>query len=303
MYRLILVPLDGSALAEQALTVAATLAEQIRATLQLVHVHAPPVVDEFAQYGVGGPAARETAEHYMLQTADRVRAAYGGTVSATMLDGRAAASIATHAAAAGADLIVMSSHGRTGASRFWFGSVADALIRSSTIPVLVVRGRGDATATATATREDSRFSRVLVPLDGSSAAEQAIPHAIALGSLGQAHVHLLRVEEVAEDLRTSVWVLAQHEPDDLAERLRRADHYLKTVSARLGLQWGQMTHSAEARAGHRVGETIAAVATERDVDLIAMTTHGRGASRLVVGSVADKVIRGTTCSLLLTRAR
>jgi nucleotide-binding universal stress UspA family protein len=299
MYRSILVPLDGAALAEQALTVAATLADRMRAQLHLVHVHAPPVVDEFAQYGVAGWAARETAEHYVRETAGRLRAARGGTVSASMLDGRPATAIATHATATGADLIVMASHGRTGASRFWLGSVADAVIRSSTIPVLVVRGRGDTAPN----REPSIFSRVLVPLDGSSAAEEAIPHAIALGALESAHVHLLRIEEVAEDLRTSVWVLAQHEPDDVTERLRRADHYLRTVSARPDLQWGQATHSAEARAGHRVGEAIAAVATERDIDLIAMTTHGRGASRLLVGSVADKVIRATTCSLLLTRAR
>jgi nucleotide-binding universal stress UspA family protein len=299
MHRSILVPLDGSALAEQALTIAATLAERTHADLHLVHVHSPPVVDEFAHYGVAGQAARETAEHYVLETADRLRAAYGGSVSATVVDGRAATSIATHATATGTDLIVMSSHGRTGASRFWLGSVADAVIRSSTIPVLVVRGRGDTAPK----REPSLFSRVLVPLDGSSAAEEAIPHAIALGALESAHVHLLRVEEVAEDLRTSVWVLAQHEPDDVTERLRRAEHYLDTVSARPDLQWGQTTHSTEARAGHRVGETIAVVATERDIDLIAMTTHGRGASRLLVGSVADKVIRATTCSLLLSRAR
>jgi len=73
--------------------------------------------------------------------------------------------------------------------------------------------------------------------------------------------------------------------------------------AQFDLQWAPATRSAEARAGHRVGETIAAVAIERNADLVAMTTHGRGASRMLVGSVADKVIRGTTCSLLVTRAR
>ena len=299
MYQSILVPLDGSALAEQALTVAATLAGRMHAGLHLVHVHAPPVADEFAQYGAASQAARESAERYMLETADRLRAAHGGTVSATVLDGRPASAIATHSAATGADLIVMSSHGRTGASRFWLGSVADALIRSASIPVLVVRGGDDTTPE----REQSLFSRILVPLDGSSVAEQAIPHAIAVGALESAHVHLLRIEEVAEDLRRSVWVLAQREPDDITERLRRADQYLEAVSARLDLQWGHVTHSTEARGGHRVGETIATVATDRDIDLIAMTTHGRGASRLIVGSVADKVIRATTCSLMLMRAR
>ena len=235
----------------------------------------------------------------MLQTANRLHDAHGIAVSAEVLDGGAASSIATHAAATGADLIVMSSHGRTGASRFWLGSVADAVIRSATLPVLLSRGRDESGARADA----PLFSRILVPLDGSSVAEQVIPHAIALGRHGPAHVHLLRVEEVAEDLRTSVWMLAQHDRDDVTERLREADHYLHTVLSQFDLQWPPATRSAEARAGHRVGETIAAVAVERDVDLIAMTTHGRGASRMFVGSIADKVIRGTTCSLLVTRAR
>jgi nucleotide-binding universal stress UspA family protein len=228
-----------------------------------------------------------------------LRAAHGATISATVLDGPTVSTIVAHAAATGADLIVMSSHGRTGASRFWLGSVADAVIRSAAMPVLLSRSRADADTSGKA----PLFSRVLVPLDGSQAAEEAIPHAIALATLGPAHVHLLRVEEVAEDLRTSVWVLASREADDLSERLRRADHYLQGVLARFDLRWAPATRSAEARDGHRVGETIAAVATERDIDLIVMTTHGRGASRMIVGSVADKVIRGTTCSLLLTRAR
>lgn len=299
VYRSILVPLDGSSLAEQALTIATTLAERVEAELHLVHVHAPAVVDEFAPPASIDGAARTTAERYMHDTAYRLRLTHGGAVSATVLDGSAAASIVTHAAATGADLIVMSSHGRTGASRFWLGSVADAVIRSAAMPVLLARGRVGAGPSS----EEPLFSRVLVPLDGSPVAEEAIPDAIALAALCAGHVHLLRVEEAAEDLRASVWVLAQHEPDDLPDRLRRADHYLQTVLARFDLQWAPATRSAEARAGHHVGETIAAVATEHDIDLIAMTTHGRGASRILLGSVADKIIRGTGCSLLLTRAR
>jgi nucleotide-binding universal stress UspA family protein len=61
--------------------------------------------------------------------------------------------------------------------------------------------------------------------------------------------------------------------------------------------------SVEARGGHRIGEAIAQAAMDQGADLIAMTTHGRGASRLLIGSVADKVIRGTECSVLLYRRR
>jgi nucleotide-binding universal stress UspA family protein len=299
VYRSILVPLDGSGLAERALGVAAALAARMHSDLHLVHVHRERVVDELPTYGLTGEAARAAAEQYVLAAADRLRAEQGGSVSGAVLEGSAAGSIVAHATAAGTDLIVMSSHGRTGASRFWLGSVADAVIRSTTVPVLMVRGDGDTTATTNA----GMFERVLVPLDGSSVAEAVVPHAIALAKLNEAHVHLLQIEERAEDLRTSVWGLAAHEPDDLPARLERADRYLHGVVARFESDWAPATVGAEARGAHRIGEAIAQVATERDIDLIAMATHGRGASRLLIGSVADKVIRGTACAILLYRMR
>jgi nucleotide-binding universal stress UspA family protein len=295
VYRSILVPLDGSALAEGALAVAGTLAERLGAELRLVHVHRPAVVDELATYGLTADAARSTAEHYILGVADRVRVAHRATVSAALVDGSAAESIVAHAKEVGSDLIVMASHGRTGASRFWLGSVADAVMRSADLPVLMVRGRSSAAPDAT----KAPFARLLVPLDGSAFAEQALPHAIALAKLGGADVHLLRVEEPAESLRTSVWALAPQEADDLPDRLRRAGDDLEALVQRFASEWAPAKASAEARAGRRVGDTIAEVAAERGTDLIAMTTHGRGASRMLVGSVADKVIRGTQCSVLL----
>ena len=188
----------------------------------------------------------------------------------------------------------MSSHGRTGASRFWLGSVSDAVIRSAPVPVLMVRG-------GEAANPSALFERILVPLDGSALAEGVLPHAIALAKLSAARVHLLQVEERAEDLRLSVWGLAQQEPDDLPARLAAADRYLHHVVSHFESEWPPATVSVEARGGHRVGEAITQVAIDRDSDLIAMATHGRGASRLLLGSVADKVIRGTTCSVLLYR--
>jgi nucleotide-binding universal stress UspA family protein len=295
VYRSILVPVDGSTLAERSLAVASTLATQLSSNLHVVHVHHERVVDELPVYGLSGDAARAAAEQYVVAVADRLRATGSGQVSATVLEGSAAQAIAEYVAKTGVDLIVMSSHGRTGMSRFWLGSVADAVIRTVTVPVLMVRASADAAAAPGA------FERILLPLDGSSRAEMAIPHAIAIARLNPSHVHLLSVEERAEDLRLSVWGLAAAEPDDLPARLERADHYLHSVVSRFQPEWPPATVSVEARGGHRVGETIAQAAVEQDSDLIAMATHGRGASRLLLGSVADKVIRGTACSILLVR--
>jgi nucleotide-binding universal stress UspA family protein len=170
--------------------------------------------------------------------------------------------------------------------------VTDAVIRAAPIPILMVRGVGG-----------HAFERVLVPLDGSATSEAVIQHAITLDRADAASIHLLQVEEAAEDLRASVWGLAAHEPDDLAKRLDRADRYLHGLIARFQSEWPPATVSVEARGAHRAGEAIVAVATEREVDLIAMTTHGRGASRLFIGSVADKVLRGTECNVLLYKSR
>jgi nucleotide-binding universal stress UspA family protein len=299
VYRSILVPLDGSALAESALGVAVAVAQSLGAELRLVHAHRPTVAEELATYGTTGAAARSTAEHYVQGIADRLRFISPVTIATAVVEGSAAESIVEHAESAGSDLIVMASHGRTGASRFWLGSVADAVMRSAPVPVLMVRGRPATGPDAT----HPPFSRVLVPLDGSALAVQALPHAIALAKLGAAEVHLLRVEEPAESLRRSVWVLAPQESDDLPDRLRRGSQDLQTVIERFAADWAPAKPSAEARAGSRVGDTIAAVAAERGTDLIAMSTRGRGGSRMLLGSVADKVLRGSECSILLVRSR
>jgi nucleotide-binding universal stress UspA family protein len=290
MYTSILVPVDGSASAEYALAVAVALAGRVGSALHIVHVFGERVTDALPVYGVTGSAARAAAEHYVQSMAERFRAAAGGRVTGTVTDGSPAPAIVAQAAQVGADLIVMASHGRTGVSRFWLGSVTDAVLRSVPLPILMVRGVGG-----------HAFERVLVPLDGSAASEAVIPHAITLARADAAHIHLLQVEEAAEDLRTSVWGLAAHEPDDLANRLHRADRYLHGLIADFASQWPPATVSAEARGAHRVGEAIVAVATEREIDLIAMSTHGRGASRLFIGSTADKVLRGTECNILLYR--
>ena len=297
VYRSILIPLDGSVLAERALAVAASLAARMQSDLHIVHVQRERIVDEIPTYGLSGEAAHAAAEQYVHATADRLRANQGGNVSGTVLEGSASSAVVGHAESVGADLIVMSSHGRTGASRFWLGSVADAVMRAAKVPVLMVRGGGDGA------RQPSLFERILVPLDGSELAEAVLPHAIAIAKLEKARVHLLQVEERAEDLRLSVWAIASPEPDDLPARLASADRYLHHVMARFESEWKPATVSVEARGAHRVGEAIAQVAVERESDLIAMATHGRGASRMLIGSVADKVIRGTECSVLLLRPK
>ena len=117
VYRSILIPLDGSVLAERALAVAASLAARMQSDLHIVHVQRARIVDEIPTYGLSGEAAHAAAEQYVHATADRLRANQGGNVSGTVLEGSASSAVVGHAESVGADLIVLSSHGRTGASR------------------------------------------------------------------------------------------------------------------------------------------------------------------------------------------
>jgi len=226
MYTSILVPVDGSASAEYALSVAVALAGRLGSALHIVHVFGERVTDALPVYGVTGSAARAAAEHYMQSMADRLGPALAGRLTSSVVEGSPAQAIVAHATQAGADLIVMASHGRTGASRFWLGSVTDAVLRAAPLPILMVRGIGG-----------PAFERVLVPLDGSATSEAIIPHVIALARADNASIHLLQVEESAEDLRASVWGLAAHEPDDLANRLDRADRYLRGLVTRFQSEW------------------------------------------------------------------
>ena len=139
-FKKIVVPLDGSALAETAIAAAVRMAKEQHATLVLVRaVEAPWLHGEWivdAQVRV----VRE-AEEYLGMIADRLRGA-GVTVETSVWYGAPAVSIIDAAKAQGAGLIVMTSHGRTGLSRLIMGSVAEAVLRGTTIPILLLRAEG-----------------------------------------------------------------------------------------------------------------------------------------------------------------
>src|SRR5262249_28136727 len=152
-------------------------------------------------------------------------------VTTALLDGPVAEALQEHAQANGADLIVMTSHGRGPFSRFWLGSVADQLIRRSPIPLLIVHpheGRPD-------WAQDQRPLRVLIPLDGSALAEQVLEPALVLGRLMQAEYTLFRVVELLpqagqDPLSYAPSVIAREEIEQLKVEARI---YLGRVAERL----------------------------------------------------------------------
>jgi nucleotide-binding universal stress UspA family protein len=169
-------------------------------------------------------------------------------------------------------IVAMTTHGRTGLARFVLGSVASLVVRSLAAPVLVVRPF---------TVPSGDLDRILVPLDGSAAAESVVPVVAALAPAFGARVHLLMVRSDGEGLDGD---------------------YLQGVAARLH-DAGVQDVSEEVVAGHPA-ETITKVAGERRMKLIALATHGWGGlRRRAFGSVTDQILHGAMLPVLLVRAR
>jgi nucleotide-binding universal stress UspA family protein len=290
MYRRTLVPLDGSPLAEHALPHAIALARATGGGLHLVRVTG-------ARRASAGDLSPE--EGYLAGVARRVRdAGIGATIA--LRAGDAVDEIVAEAAD-GADLIAMATHGRGGLGRVLFGSVAAAVLSRSTVPVLLVRAwlpAAQAVALGPA-------PLILVPLDGSAYAEAALPPAAALARALDGRLLLLRVVP-PETPATAPLLLSSGELDAGQLRLLQeardghlaeAGVYLDQVVSRLAA----LGHSAEreVRAGP-VAATIVAAKREHGAALIAMTSRGyAGARRLVIGDVADAVLREGTRPLLL----
>jgi nucleotide-binding universal stress UspA family protein len=194
----------------------------------------------------------------------------------------------------------MTTHGRGPLSRFWLGSVADALVRSLTVPILLVRPTSEP---ADLTR-DVVMRQILIPLDGSRHAEAILGPALEIGQIMGAAFTLLRVVEPIPVLGYDVFGYAPAGPDvALLDKLQEeANQYLNNVASRLqkpGLHVRTLVQMNPSPAG-----AILAASDPQLQDLVALETHGRGGpSRMLLGSVADKVIRGAVGPVLVHRSK
>lgn len=287
MMRRILVPTDGSANSERALPYALAAARSTGGEIDLVHVRAP----EEGGGVVADPAAIVASLRAMAD-----RAGGGGMCIPSVLNGPVTETILRHALERGTDLIVLTTHGRSPVSRYWLGSVADELIRSSDTPVLVVRNEPDSPP---AEREPP-LKRILIALDGSGHAERILGPAISLGSVQDAGYTLFRVVRPMRSLGADPFCFeVLSAPDEGG--LSAAREYLSGVARRI---W----RGNEAKVGMRAVSAGCAAQAILDagqphlVDVIALATRGRGGlSRLLLGSVADKVIRGSSVPVLIGR--
>ena len=285
----ILLPLDGSPLSEQAIPYATALARRAGARLILVRAtQANTLLDVDDIDAEGGVVSR--AEHDLEAVEARLRET-GVETEAYVYYERPVLAVLDAARRHEADLIIMSTHGRSGLGRMIYGSVADDVLRHAEIPILLVP------PTIDHAWPTDRPLTVLIPLDGSELAETALERAGLLADTLGARLHLLRVvEPPTYPLYGDGYNYIPF--DDEAERVA-ARQYLDEVAAKLA---GQGRESTVEVASGPPSVVIPRVATEQQADVIAMATHGRGGlARLVLGSVATGTLRLAHLPLLLTR--
>jgi nucleotide-binding universal stress UspA family protein len=300
----ILVPLDGSALAERVLPYARMLAQTLGARLHLLRAVADarrehgwlddPTVRAEAGVPPGATereripawdALRQFAENSLAEQAGQLRAS-GLHVTHEVRIGAPAATIVAAASECRAQLIAMATHGYSGLTRWAMGSVADAVLHTSATPVLLVRGD------APAPKHGLALRRIVVPLDGSELARQALSAAIELADPARAEVVVVQV--VAPSIEE---YLSAPAPAELRARLhaQALDEYAHVGGER----------PAAVTAAVLVGRAAQAIAEEADwrhADLIVMATHAySGVRRWMYGSVADRLLHSTTTPLLLVR--
>lgn len=294
MMKSILVPLDGSALAERALPHAESIARAAQARLVLVRV-APDRTLGGIQNDAHRMVSMQEAEFYLTSVVERLWAA-GLLAEISVAYGDVAEEISADAERYGVDLIVMTTHGRGGLGRVIYGSTAEALAQRSSIPLLLVRAGSDTPSTL----PFSGHPQIVVPLDGSDLAEEALPLAVSLGMAFGGALVLLHAVSPFEDAPLPEAMTLDF-PQRQAERMDQAHTYLHTLVAR------SATGGCQIHCDVRYGGPAAAIpqaVRDHNAALVVMATHGRSAlGRLLVGSVAQSVVRHTQVPVALVRPR
>lgn len=292
-YNRILVPLDGSELAEQALPFARQLLAS-GGTLHLVMVHgaAPQWVGIDATMAI--PAIDEAFTRASVTYLDNTAAPFrtqGLEVVTGVRQGPVAPTICEWAQEVAADLIVMTTHGRGGFSKFWLGSTTDRVVRTAHTPVLCLKP----------SVQSARMSLVIVPLDGSELAEEAIgPGLSAARQLGAAVEFVRVVDPTAEAWDGSLGVPIAVVQESVVKLKLEAHRYLAQVRQEIGDD--VPASSGVVLTASNAANAIADHARDRGAGLVAMASHRAGwLERTLLGSVTDKVLRSEVGAVLVVR--
>jgi nucleotide-binding universal stress UspA family protein len=301
MYGKILVPLDGSALAEQVLPYVRPLAKALVAGIELLRT-IPPAGLELAD--PNSTNSQDQALDYLRSISASLND-LGVSISCTVHQGDPAPWITSEAEKEPGTLIAMSTHGRSGVARWLLGSVTDKVLHATTTPLLIVRSTEPPNPMS-----EVQLKTVIVPLDGSVLAEQVLPHVATLAKALDLEVKLVRVHPSVEEYsryfeRQQIGSTATVYSGPYEVFSREADaqamEYLHEVKMQLHHERVWSVEESLLR-GHPAA-TIVDLARETPGSLVAMTTHGRsGIGRWLLGSVADRVIRHSGVPILVVRS-
>ncbi len=298
MYKVIMVPTDGTGFDREAIRVALRMAERSDAKIRLVRVLATGSFFGMAAAAEGTAVAaevvhseRDRALSELYALAAECRATSKADITVDLHAGPVADVLEGYARRHDVDLIVISTHGRSGISRLSLGSVTDSLIRHTTIPVLVVKPP----TSYLNPQVSEAFKRMVVPLDGSTLAEQILPRVMALARLEEAEITLL-----------NVLIPQSHSQKEIVDPdlpwwdkdISLAQAYLFRIAGRLRRNGVPVT--TDIVISQNVPNAIGDFAGRERADLIAIATHGRGGlARMIRGSVADAVMHSARMSMLV----
>jgi nucleotide-binding universal stress UspA family protein len=291
-FRKILCPIDFSPGSQQAMRMAIRLAEEAGAELVLAHAWSVPPMAYGSDYTFATEVMQEIREgsQEALEGATRDAAALGARrLSSQLLTGMPRQEIVRLLEGDPAfDLVVMGTHGRTGLARILLGSVAEGVVRHAPCSVLAVRPDG----------EVRPFARVLCPIDFSASSQHAVELAAGLVQPRSAEITLLHVIDPP-----AVYTRGQRTLELIRDLDRYAAEHLDRWAAELAAR-APAPVAKLCRVGHPGAEILKLLDKRPAFDLVVMGSHGRtGLERVLLGSVAEKIVRHAKCPVMVARRR
>ena len=299
MYTSILVPLDGSKLAERVLPYVRFLAGRFKIPVELLA--GVDIAELGTHISVGQSRFLSTLVEDRLQSSETYLKRIAGTfhgadVKCTVDKGRAAEAIVDKGALDTSMLIAMGTHGHSGVTRWLLGSVAEKVLRATANPLLLIRAADGARS-----ESETPLKSILVPLDGSELAESVLPVVAELAKKLDLAVTLLRVYHVPYSVYGYGYGYYAIDTEKfVAEARDEAHQYLEKKAAEI-TELGAEKSVCVIREGHSADEIIKS-ARETPDTLISMCSHGRsGMTRWVLGSVTETVVRHSDSPVLILR--
>ncbi len=286
-YKNLLVPLDGSDIGEKALPYAKTIAKLKKSNVILFAVSLKIFADR-----------RDRLFKSYLDVKAKELNSEGIKTSAATSYGDVAEEILRYANNNKIDLIVMATHGYSGAKKWMFGSIAQKVLYGTAIPVLLIKSKSLETS--------GEFKKILVPIDGSPFSESTFPYVEELTKKTKREILFIHICEPpvvpsygSKPINPS-W--KKHRDEMWEETAKLSTVYLDKITATFKSKGLKVSSKVVKAQTGEVAQTIARISKEENIDLMVLATQGRaGIKRWVYGSVANKVVEEFPGPLLLIR--